>query len=95
MKNVVVTVDCDWRITSFNRSAEKITGVTRDEVQDQPCSDVLHSTLGESRCPIRRALAGSPISLLIDGETASGKEVIVLARLQRTIQITSSNYRSH
>ena len=23
----VFTVDCDWRITSFNRAAERITGV--------------------------------------------------------------------
>ena len=55
----VFTVDCDWRITSFNRSAEEITGVAREEAQGQLCSDVLHSTLCESRCPIRRALAGS------------------------------------
>lgn len=54
----VFTVDSDWRITSFNRSAEEITGVTRDEAQGQQCSDVLHSTLCEARCPIRRALAG-------------------------------------
>ena len=53
----VFTVDTDWRITSFNRSAEEITGVTREEAQGQLCSDVLHSTLCESRCPIRQALA--------------------------------------
>ncbi len=55
----VFTVDSDWRITSFNRSAEEITGVARDEALGQQCSDVLHSTLCEARCPIRRALAGN------------------------------------
>ena len=55
----VFTVDNDWRITSFNRSAEEITGVAREDALGQQCSDVLHSTLCESRCPIRRALAGS------------------------------------
>jgi len=71
----VFTVDSDWKITSFNRSAEEITGVTRDDAQGQLCSDVLHSTLCEARCPIRRALAGSkPVSdercyfVDIDGE---------------------------
>lgn len=53
----VFTVDTDWRITSFNRSAEEITGVAREEAQGQLCSEVLHSTLCESRCPIRRAMA--------------------------------------
>ncbi len=53
----VFTVDADWRITSFNRSAEEITGVPRDEALGQLCSDVLHSTLCERHCPIRQALA--------------------------------------
>ena len=71
----VFTVDSDWKITSFNRSAEEITGVARGEAQGQLCSDVLHSTLCEARCPIRRALTGSkPVSderchfVDIDGE---------------------------
>ncbi len=53
----VFTVDTDWRITSFNRSAEEITGVLRAEALGQLCSDVLHSTLCERHCPIRQALA--------------------------------------
>lgn len=53
----VFTVDPDWRITSFNRSAEEITGVSRNEALGQLCSDVLHSTLCENHCPIRQALA--------------------------------------
>ena len=52
----VFTVAPNWRITSFNRSAEEITGITREEALGQLCSDVLHSTLCESRCPIRQAL---------------------------------------
>ena len=53
----VFTVDTDWRITSFNCSAENITGVPRNEALGQLCSDVLHSTLCERHCPIRQALA--------------------------------------
>ena len=59
----VLTVDTHWKITSFNRSAEEITGVLRKEALGQLCSDVLHSTLCETRCPIRQALrAHTPIS---------------------------------
>jgi PAS domain S-box-containing protein len=37
----VFTVDQNWHITSFNRAAEKITGVVRDEAIGQLCKDVL------------------------------------------------------
>ena len=37
----VFTVDQDWRITSFNRAAQEITGVTREEAMGQLCKDVL------------------------------------------------------
>ena len=37
----VFTVDPAWRITSFNRAAEKITGVPREEAIGQQCRDVL------------------------------------------------------
>lgn len=52
----VFTVDHDWKITSFNRAAEEITGVPRDEALGQLCADVLHSSLCEQRCPIRAAM---------------------------------------
>lgn len=52
----VFTVDRHWKITSFNRAAEKMTGVLRGEALDQLCSDVLHSSLCETHCPIRQAL---------------------------------------
>ena len=40
----VFTVDRNWRITSFNRAAEEITGVSRDEAIGQPVS-YTHLTL--------------------------------------------------
>lgn len=52
----VFTVGNDWRVTSFNRAAEEITGVTRGDALGQLCSDVLHSSVCEKHCPIRQAL---------------------------------------
>ncbi len=52
----VFTVDKDWRITSFNRAAERITGVPADKAIGRRCSDVLHSNLCEQACPIRETL---------------------------------------
>jgi len=40
----VFTVDLHWHITSFNRAAEEITGVSRNDAIGRPCSDVFRSS---------------------------------------------------
>lgn len=58
----VFTVDPDWRITSFNKAAEKITGVPRDEAMGQLCKDVLKADICERDCALRHTVAtGEPI----------------------------------
>ena len=52
----VFTVDGEWRITSFNRAAESITGVARDQALGQRCADVFNTSVCESACPIRQAM---------------------------------------
>ena len=46
----VFTVDKDWRITTFNRAAERITGVPRKEAIGRECWDVFRSNICESGC---------------------------------------------
>jgi PAS domain S-box-containing protein len=53
----VFTVDLDWRITSFNRAAENITGVKRQDAQGRRCSDVFRASICESDCALRKTLA--------------------------------------
>ncbi len=58
----VFTVDTDWRITSFNRAAERITGVKRQQALGRPCSEVFRTDICEQNCPLRRTLSqGKPI----------------------------------
>jgi len=58
----VFTVDQDWRITSFNRAAERITGVTRSEAVNQLCKDVLKADICERSCCLRTTMkTGAPI----------------------------------
>jgi PAS domain S-box-containing protein len=58
----VFTVDKDWRITSFNRAAEKITGVPREEAIGQLCKDVLKADICEKNCCLRSTMkTGDPI----------------------------------
>lgn len=58
----VFTVDQDWKITSFNRSAERITGVSRKEAIGQNCYEVFKSNMCEASCPLRRTMkTGKPL----------------------------------
>lgn len=66
----VFTVDNQWRITSFNRAAERITGVSREEALGQPCCDVFRASICESECALRetqvtgRAIINKPVYIL-------------------------------
>ena len=58
----VFTVGPDWRITSFNRAAEQITGTPRKEAIGRACYDVFHANICEKDCVLRRTFAnGTPI----------------------------------
>ena len=58
----VFTVNKDWRITSFNRAAEKITGVPKEEAIGQLCKDVLKADICEKSCCLRSTMkTGEPI----------------------------------
>lgn len=50
------TVDLDWRITSFNRAAEKITGVPKKDAIGKRCLDVFRTNVCQSDCLLRRAI---------------------------------------
>ena len=52
----VFTVDHDWRITSFNRAAERITGIPRDEALGRHCCEVFRSNMCETDCALRRTM---------------------------------------
>jgi PAS domain S-box-containing protein len=58
----VFTVDLDWRVTSFNRAAEEITGIPREAAIGRLCAEVFKASLCEGRCPLRATLeSGRPL----------------------------------
>jgi len=58
----VFTVDPGWRITSFNRAAEEITGISRRDAIGRLCSEVFRSNMCETDCALRKTLKnGKPI----------------------------------
>ena len=52
----VFTVDLEWKITSFNRAAEKITGIPRKKAIGQPCLEVFKTNVCKTDCILQRTL---------------------------------------
>jgi PAS domain S-box-containing protein len=50
----VFTVDKDWRISSFNHAAEKITGISREDALGKSCRDIFQANVCESACALQR-----------------------------------------
>jgi len=72
----VFTIDGDWRVTSFNRAAERITGVSRRKAMGQKCFDVFHANICQTACTLKKTLEtgreiiDSPVDIInAKGET--------------------------
>ncbi|MBV5306634.1 MAG: sigma 54-interacting transcriptional regulator [Desulfobulbaceae bacterium] len=52
----VFTVDHNWKITSFNRAAEEITGISRSEAIGRHCWEVFRSNMCERDCALKKTM---------------------------------------
>jgi PAS domain S-box-containing protein len=58
----VFTVDSEWRVTSFNKAAEEITGIPGEEAVGQLCYEVFRANVCEAGCVLRHTMmSGKPI----------------------------------
>ncbi|MBW1800409.1 MAG: sigma 54-interacting transcriptional regulator [Deltaproteobacteria bacterium] len=58
----VFTVDTHFKITSFNRAAERITGIRKEEALGRHCWEVFRASICETRCSLRETMeTGQPI----------------------------------
>jgi len=58
----VFTVDQHWFVTTFNKAAERITGVSRKEAIGKRCAEVFRSSLCGAECALKTTLkSGKPI----------------------------------
>ena len=70
-------MDLDWRVTSFNRAAEDITGIPAAEALGRPCCEVFRANVCDSACVLRhtlesgRPVVNQPIAIL----RADGQEI--------------------
>lgn len=75
----VFTVNLDWKVTFFNKAAEKITGIKREEAIGKFCHEVFKSNMCETECALRKTIkSGNPVinktGFIIN---SSGKEIPV------------------
>ncbi len=75
----IYTVNKDFRIISFNRAAERITGYRREEVLGKFCKNILNSQRCLKDCPIARVLE--------NGENLQGVENTLITKNSKEIPI--------
>ena len=52
----VFTVDLERRVTSFNRAAEKITGIKKEDALGRQCWEVFRASICETQCALRQTM---------------------------------------
>ncbi len=75
----VFTVDSELKITSFNKSAEQITGVPSEEAIGRRCREVLRTNICEESCALRQTMT--------TGKTMLHKEIIIVRSDGRRLPI--------
>ncbi len=75
----VFTIDNEKNVTSFNKAAEKITGISKEYAIGQKCFDVLHANICQTACALERTLKTGReiINLSISVITSKGKTMFV------------------
>jgi PAS domain S-box-containing protein len=78
----VFTVDHEWRITSFNRAAEEITGIPREEAIGHFCWEVFRSNMCEGDCALKRTMK--------EGKSFVSSSTYIINKEKRRIPISVS-----
>ena len=78
----VFTVDHEWRITYFNRAAERITGVPREKAVGSRCCDVFRASICADGCALRHTLD--------TGEPVVNRAAFIIDARERKVPITIS-----
>jgi len=78
----VFTVNNEWFIMSFNRAAEEITGVSREEAIGRHCWEVFRTNMCEKNCALRRTMN--------DGNAATSSSTFFINSDKKRIPISTS-----
>lgn len=80
----VFAVDQNWRITYFNRAAEKVTGFSREQALGQHCYNIFRASCCQEGCVLRKSID--------TGREISGLRVDILDRnnIEKPISVSTA-----
>ncbi|MCG8563802.1 MAG: sigma 54-interacting transcriptional regulator, partial [Desulfobacterales bacterium] len=78
----VFTIDYNWEITSFNRAAEEITGISKEEALGRHCWEVFRSNMCEEDCALKKTME--------EGKPYISTSAYIINSEKRKIPITAS-----
>jgi PAS domain S-box-containing protein len=78
----VLAVDRNMKVTAFNRAAEEITGLKREEVLHKECDRVLQGDLCKDECPVKKVME--------TGESVHSYEVMITNKAGEKIPVNVS-----
>ncbi|MFH0783044.1 MAG: sigma 54-interacting transcriptional regulator [Pseudomonadota bacterium] len=78
----VFTVDHNWRIMTFNRAAEEITGTPRNDAIGRYCWEVFRSNMCEGACALKRTMK--------EGKSFVSSTTYIINSRQQRVPITVS-----
>ncbi len=73
------TIDKEWSVTSFNKSAEKITGFTKEQAINKKCWEIFNSDLCRNGCHMESTMANHQPTI--------GNELIIKSKDGKLIPI--------
>ena len=78
----VFTIDYNWEITSFNRAAEEITGICKNDAVGRHCWEVFRSNMCEQECALKKTME--------EGKPFISTSAYIINSDQKKIPITAS-----
>lgn len=88
------TIDNDWNVTSFNNSAEKITGYKRSEAVGKKCWEIFKSRLCRNGCHMEQTIGKGKSTIGNELEINNKQGVMVPIRVNSAILLNNKREKT-
>jgi len=78
----VFTVDLNWKITSFNKAAEKITGIPRNSAYGKYCFEIFKANICQMDCALKHTMQ--------TGQNIINKNITILNSVGKKVPVSIS-----